>query len=67
MVSASFQHGNMSWCYIYKFSYCFIVHSKYFSVFNKVFSLWTFFKPLAYFSARFQNIKRYFLKILLKK
>ena len=67
MVSASFQHGNMYWCYIYKFSYCFVIHSKYFSVFNKVISLWTFFKNLAYFSARFQDKKRFFLKILLKK
>ena len=46
----------------------FIVHSKYFSVLNTLTSPQTFFKALAYFSARFQDINRCCIsQILLKK
>ena len=36
----------------------FNIHSNYFSVLKKITSTGTFFKTLAYFSARFQNIKQ---------
>ena len=45
-----------------------VINSKYLSVLNMVTPSQTFFKTLAYFSARFQDINiRFFLQILLKK
>ena len=45
-----------------------IINSKYLSVLNMLTSSQSFFKTMAYFSARFQDInKRFFLQILLKK
>ena len=45
-----------------------VINSKHLSVLNMLTSSQSFFKTMAYFSARFQDInRRFFLQILLKK